>query len=173
MMLVFDLRSLGITAAVVDDVLPSTDPIWQPEDVLALDGVAVKGRLSAAGPGRFYFSGHLTGVSHAECRRCLAPVDTVINEDVQLLFAEAGADEVDDPDVAIFDARTHELDMRPAIREQWLLSRPTFVECREDCAGRCATCGADLNSGPCGCDEPADPRWAALRAASGRPGDTP
>jgi uncharacterized protein len=172
-MLVFDLRSLGAAAATVDDILPSTDLIWQPQDALPAEGVAVQGRLSSAGPGRFYFSGQIAGTSHADCRRCLAPVDTLVSEHVQLLFAEHGADEVDDPDVTIFDPRTHELDMRPAIREQWLLSSPAFVQCREDCAGLCPSCGADLNGGPCGCDEPVDPRWAALRSASGRSGGTP
>jgi uncharacterized protein len=167
-MLVFDLRSLTAAAATVDDVLPSTDPVWQPDDSLPRKGVSVQGRLSGAGSGRFYFSGQISGVSHAECRRCLAPVDSVVSEHVQLLFAEAGAedDEANDPDVSIFDPRTHELDMRPAIREQWLLSIPTFIQCREDCAGLCATCGSDLNGGPCGCEEAVDPRWAGLKESS-------
>ena len=34
--------------------------------------------------------------------------------------------------------------------------------CSEDCKGLCATCGADLNEGPCGCKPEIDPRFAAL-----------
>ena len=170
-MLVFDLRSLAAAAATVEDVLPPDDPVWQAEDSPPVDGVAVKGRLSTAGPGRFYFSGQIAGTLHAECRRCLAEVETVVNERVQLLFGESDEAESDDPDVAVFDPRGHELDMRPAIREQWLLSVPVFVQCREDCAGLCPTCGADLNAGPCGCEDAVDPRWAALRSAT-TPGHT-
>ena len=47
--------------------------------------------------------------------------------------------------------RTRELDLRPSVREQWLLAVPSFVLCREDCKGLCPHCGADLNLGPCGC----------------------
>jgi uncharacterized protein len=170
-MLVFDLRSLAVAAAPVKDVLAPTDPVWQADDSPPINGVSVEGRLSAAGPGRFYFSGRIMGAFRAECRRCLTEVETVVNERVQLLFAEPGETESEDPDVAVFDPRAHELDMRPAIREQWLLNVPVFVQCREDCAGLCPTCGTDLNAGPCHCEEPIDARWAALRSA-GTPGRT-
>ena len=80
------------------------------------------------------------------------------------LFAELDLDgAADDPDVYVFDPRSNELDLRPAVREQWLLIVPAFVECRENCLGLCPTCGADLNAGPCGCEAPTDDRWAALR----------
>ncbi len=173
-MLVFDLRALAVAAATVKDILPANDPVWQVQDSPPDGGVAVEGRLSAAGPGRFYFSGQIAGKTHGECRRCLTEVEGAVSERVQLLFAEPGEGESDDPDVAVFDPRGHELDMRPAIREQWLLSVPAFTQCREDCAGLCPTCGADLNAGPCGCEEPVDARWAALRSAGtpGHPGGT-
>ena len=166
-MLVFDLRDLASAAAGVDDVLPSTDPVWEATDHRPADGVRVTGRLSTAGPGRFYFSGQIAGVAPDECRRCLKDVETPVSERVQLVFAETGEEAADDPDVYEFDPRTHELDLRPAIREQWLLIVPTYAQCRDECAGLCAACGADLNSGPCGCAPSGDERWAALRQAAG------
>lgn len=164
-MLVFDPRDLASSAATVDDVLPSTDPVWQAADRRPAAGVRVTGRLSTAGPGRFYFSGQIAGVAPDECRRCLKDVETAVSDRVQLVFAESGEEAADDPDVFEFDPRTHELDLRPAIREQWLLVVPTFAQCRDDCAGLCAGCGADLNLGPCGCPPAVDDRWAALRHA--------
>ena len=87
-----------------------------------------------------------------------------MSEDAHLIFAEAGAEGVeDDPDVFILDDRASELDLRPAIREQWLLNVPGYALCRDDCKGLCPSCGAELNLGDCGCAaSSADPRWATL-----------
>jgi uncharacterized protein len=167
-MLVFELRSLASTAAQVDDVLPSDDPVWEEGDIIPPGGVHVTGRLSAAGVvgDRFYFSGHLSGEVVGECRRCLTEARASATEDAQLLFVEEGADDlVDDPDVFLYDPRSPGLDLRPAIREQWLLAAPKFVQCQPDCKGLCPTCGTDLNAGPCACEPVSDNRWAALRAA--------
>ncbi|SRR5579883_534680 len=171
-MLVFDLRALAAGAAVVDDVLSPADPVWEEHDRVPVEGVRVNGRLSAAGPGRFYFSGQIAGMTDDACRRCLTEVEIDVRERVQCLFAENGADDADDPDVYLFEPRSHEIDIRPAVREQWLLSVPPFTQCRDDCAGLCPTCGADLNAGPCGCEEPIDDRWSALRQ-HGSHGDEP
>jgi uncharacterized protein len=177
-MLVFDLRALASVAATVDDVLPVGDPVWQDGDRRPAGDVRVVGRLSSAGPGRFYFSGSIAGAVRDECRRCLQEVEESVGERVQLVFAESGQEDADEPDVYEFDARMHELDLRPAIREQWLLIAPSYLQCRPDCAGLCPTCGADLNAGPCGCPPPIDERWAALRdggnaGGSGRAGQDP
>ncbi|HEY0970984.1 MAG TPA: DUF177 domain-containing protein [Gemmatimonadales bacterium] len=164
-MLSFDLRSLDEHAVQVDATLPADDAIWMEADPRPVDGVRVTGRLSAAGPGRFYFSGRIEGQVGTECRRCLADVAAHVAEDAHFVFAEAGDAEIeDDPDVYHLDPRSQELDLRPAVREQWLLDVPAFVVCRDDCRGLCPSCGADLNAGPCGCAAPStDPRWDALR----------
>ena len=164
-MLSFDLRTLDDHAARVDSVLSADDPVWQEGDPRRAQGAGVPGRLAAGGPGRFYFSGRIEGRVETECRRCLADVAAPMAEDAHFVFAEAGDAEVeDDPDVYQLDPRSLELDLRPAVREQWLLGVPAFVECRPDCKGLCPTCGADLNEGPCGCAAQAtDPRWDALR----------
>ncbi len=165
-MLSFDLRTLESHAAIVDGVLATDDPVWLDQDVKPTEGVHVTGRLSAAGPGRFYFSGHLAGTSRDSCRRCLVEVDTPVTDDVHLLFAESGGEDdgLDDPDVYMIEARDHHLDLRPAMREQWLLAVPALVTCREDCKGLCVNCGADLNLGACPCAPTLDPRWSALRS---------
>ena len=87
-----------------------------------------------------------------------------MSDEAHLIFAEQGDEDTDDPDVYQLDPRADELDLRPAIREEWLLAAPTYALCREDCRGLCARCGADLNAGPHGCsDETEDPSWEALR----------
>lgn len=163
-MLSFDLRSLESHAAQVDGVLAGDDPVWQEGDARPTNGIQVTGRLSSAGPGRFYFSGHIAGTTRDECRRCLAEVDTPVADAVHVLFAEPGGEDSEDPDVYIIDAPDYTLDLRPAVREQWLLAVPQLVTCREDCQGLCPRCGADLNLGACGCAPTQDHRWDALRS---------
>ena len=163
-MLSFDIRSLASRAVHVDGTLPADDAVWRDDDLRPSRPVHVVGRLSAAGPGRFYFSGRLDGDAAAVCRRCLTDVSLSVAENVQLLFVEEGTDGDDDPDVYVVDARAHDLDMRPALREQWLLAVPPFAQCRDDCKGLCPTCGTDLNAGACSCEPATDSRWDTLRS---------
>ncbi|HUF26236.1 MAG TPA: DUF177 domain-containing protein [Gemmatimonadaceae bacterium] len=157
-MLRFDIRSLESKAAMVDDELTAGDAVWQEGDPLPAEPVRVSGRLSSAGSGRVLWSGRLAGTARVECRRCLTDLVVPVSENVQLLFAEAGDDEVDDPDVYLFDPRARELDLRPAVREQWLLAAPAFSLCREACLGLCPHCGADRNTESCSCSPAADAR---------------
>lgn len=163
-MLSFDLRSLESQAARVDGALSASDAVWLEGDARPVGDVLVTGRLSSAGGDRFYFSGHLEGVARDACRRCLVEVETPVREDVHLLFAQAGGEDDDDPDVYPIAARDHDLDLRPALREEWLLAVPPLVVCKEDCKGLCPRCGADLNAGACSCAPVRDARWDALRS---------
>ena len=166
-MLSFDIRTLESTPERVDAVLAPDDPVWEDGDVRPIDGVTVAGRLSSAGSGRFYFSGHFAGQAHVECRRCLTDVVVPIEADAHLIFAEAEDEEIDDPDVYTIGEQDAMLDLRPAIREEWILSTPAFALCREDCQGLCPVCGADLNEDPAHTHAAADPRWDALRGLGG------
>jgi len=42
---------------------------------------------------------------------------------------------------------------RAALREELALAVDVYPLCREDCRGLCPRCGADLNQGPCPCQE--------------------
>jgi uncharacterized protein len=163
-MLSIDIRSLESHAAAVDGALPTGDAVWESDDARPRDGVRVSGRLSRAGGDRYYFSGRISGTLEMPCRRCLKPASIEVREEVHLLFAEASAEGADDPDVFVIAPNARELDLRPAVREQWLLAAPRFVQCSDQCRGLCSQCGADLNEGPCGCPPATDSRWDALRA---------
>ena len=143
--LCYTLRDIETQAQPVDGHLPGTDPVWESSDVRpVLPGVHVTGRLSGAGPGRYYFSGALAGTAAAECRRCLGPAAVDVAEELHLVFAAAGLAEADEDDVVRI----------PALQ--------AYPLCREDCLGLCPRCGADRNTEPCACAPVPDPRWAAL-----------
>lgn len=150
-MLSFPIRTLEQGAVQVESDLPADDTVWLEGDVRPVAGVHVNGRLSGAGTGRYYFSGAFHGTAAGECRRCLAPVEFVVQGDVHLLFADATDENADEPDVYPLSDSGLELDLRPAIREAWMLDASILPLCRPDCKGLCATCGAELNAGPCGC----------------------
>jgi uncharacterized protein len=163
-MLSFDIRSLAERAVAVDDTLSPDDPVWEEGDPKPSSPLRVKGRLSAAGPGRFYWHGRIDGEVALECRRCLADARAHVEDEAHVIFAEVGSEETDDPDVYPLDPKAQEIDLRPAIREEWLLVAPTYALCRDDCKGLCPQCGADLNAGPPTCAlAESDPRWDALR----------
>jgi len=164
-MLTFDIRFLEAKAAAVDDQLDAGDPIWQDEDPKPDTGVRVTGRLSATGTNQFYWHGRISGDITTECRRCLAEAHAHVDAESHVIYAEPGEATDEDPDVYPVDPTVRELDLRPAIREEWLLAQPRYVLCRDDCKGLCPRCGKDLNEGPCDCPPQTDSRWESLRKA--------
>jgi uncharacterized protein len=150
-MLSFAIRTLSQGALQVDDDLSPDDAVWLEDDVRPVSGVRVTGRLSEAGSGRYYFSGAFTGIAAGECRRCLTPVETPVTGEAHFLYTDADDENADEPDVFPLAERGSMLDLRPAIREQWLLEVTSLPLCRPECKGFCATCGADLNVSPCDC----------------------
>lgn len=169
-MLYFDIRAIESQAQPVDGALEAGDPVWEAGDPLPHDAVTVSGRLSVAGSGRFYFTGHLSGATVVACRRCLVDVQATVADDLTLLFAEPGLDEADEDDVYPLPTNARTIDLRSAVREAWLLAVPAFVTCREACQGLCPACGADRNEVHCACGAGhSDARWDALRALRDTP----
>jgi uncharacterized protein len=162
-MLSFDIRETTSKAARVDGALAPDDPVWEEEDIRPSEPLEVHGRLSAAGAGRFYLHGHMAAASRMECRRCLLDVRVQVREELQAVFAPIGDEEASDPDVFTYDPHARELDLRPALRELWLLAAPGYALCDEACKGLCPTCGKNLNEGACDCPPVRDSRWGALR----------
>lgn len=154
-MLQVDVREFRQGAVeTVGEVAPE-DPTFEQLDV-GLDGpVRVSGRLSQTGDHEFFWQGRLSGRIRGACRRCLADLVYPLDADVEVLFS-ADPDAADDPSVYPLRAPVASVDVRPAVREEVALAVSAFPLCKEDCAGLCPRCGADLNAGPCGCAAPSD-----------------
>jgi uncharacterized protein len=105
------------------------------------------------------------------CCRCLKSARIGLQLEVEEEFyptrdvlSGAPLPEPEDPTPFLIDAH-HILDLCEAVRQQLILAEPMRPLCRDDCAGLCVTCGADLNSEGCSCPGPgADERWRALDA---------
>lgn len=162
-MLKVDLGQLqGGARLRIDARVPNGDPLLNGSGLDLEDGVQVALEAQRAGDD-IVVRGEIEGANVVACRRCLAPVRAEFRAPVTLVFRPApGGGDLDE--VYPLPERARELDLGPAIREHVLLAVPEFVQCREDCAGLCPRCGADLNQGPCSCTvEEIDERWAALK----------
>ncbi|HEY2632634.1 MAG TPA: DUF177 domain-containing protein [Solirubrobacteraceae bacterium] len=105
---------------------------------------------------RVRFAATLTGA----CMRCLKDAARQIEVDAREVDVPGGGEELSSPYVT-----DEELDLVGWARDAFALALPTQVLCREDCAGLCPVCAADLNeAGPDHAHErPPDPRWEKLR----------
>jgi DUF177 domain-containing protein len=154
-MLQVDVRDLNRGPVDTRGRLEPDDPLFSGLD-LGLDApVEVSGRLSRTGEQEYFWHARLSGRVRGACRRCLTEVVYPLDADVEVLFS---ADpENPDPSVYPLAAPVTRVDVRPAVREEVALAVSAFPLCREECAGLCPRCGADLNAGACGCRPPAEP----------------
>lgn len=106
-------------------------------------------------------SGTVTAPAIGECGRCLEPVRSEVEADLQELYAY--------PDSLVEDDEVNRLegdllDLEPALRDAVVLALPLTPLCRADCPGLCAVCGQHLAGLPPGhAHEQVDPRWSVLR----------
>jgi len=108
--------------------------------------------------------GTIKGEAELDCRRCLTPVGTAIDEEVAVLFREGVSEaEAEEQEIYPLPAKGNELDLAGALHEHLVLAVPEFAICQEACKGLCPSCGANLNETECGCERvDVDHRWAAL-----------
>ena len=96
----------------------------------------------------------------SSCRRCLDPVEGVLDQEVDELFA---ADHVEGEN---YPLGRETIDIEPLIRETVLLSLPQAPICRPDCPGPDPSAFPVTVESPDETGEgeprPVDPRWAAL-----------
>ena len=118
-----------------------------------------------AGSGELVVRGGVEGAVSQDCRRCLDRFEYQIDLDITLLFAPSDLLEEDDSETYRLEMGVREVDLGPYVREEVILSIPSFAECRVDCRGLCAGCGENLNESECKCSPGGtDPRWDVLRA---------
>ena len=103
--------------------------------------------------------GNLTATWSSACSRCLEAVGGEISVHVDELF------ETHPLEGETYQLDEDTIDLEPMVRDALLLELPLAPLCNADCAGLCATCGANRNLTHCECvTTEIDPRWAALRS---------
>jgi DUF177 domain-containing protein len=157
-MLRVDIRDLQRGPVRTVGELQPDDPAFEGLDLNLVGPVSVDGQLQATGDGEYLWRGGLHAVIRGECRRCLTDVRTDVDIEVTAAIFSSDPEASDDPDFYPLLERASHIDIRDVAREELALAAPTrLLLCRDDCAGLCLSCGADLNAGPCGCSAPAEP----------------
>lgn len=106
-----------------------------------------------------YVSGTAEVELEGECARCLTGIEDDMSLDLQELYFYSDKDAEEDA-YFVVDER---IDLEPLIRDAVVLDLPFTPLCREDCAGLCTTCGANLNDDPeHDHGDRIDPRWGKL-----------
>jgi uncharacterized protein len=107
--------------------------------------------------GQIRVHGHVSTKVRMACSRCLADFETDIVSDFTVFYSKASKMPVEE-EVALTEEDLISapydgdyIDFTNEIEEQVLLEIPYKPLCHEECKGICAKCGADLNSGDCGC----------------------
>ncbi|MBV9917424.1 MAG: DUF177 domain-containing protein [Solirubrobacterales bacterium] len=159
----FDLGGLRLTAGEGRRLNPSVviDPFSLGGERYSVEPSLVPCRLDVSrttGDGyalRLRFEARLAG----PCMRCLEPADAVFEVDAREVSQPGGDDELASPYL-----ESGILDLRAWARDALALALPATLLCRQDCAGLCPTCGADLNTAGPDHVHPRelDPRWAKL-----------
>jgi uncharacterized protein len=157
-MLRVDIRDLQRGPVRTVGELSPEDPAFEGLGLDLVGPVTVQGRLQVTGEGEYLWRGDLHGVVRGACRRCLTEVIDEVEIEVDAAVFSADPEAADDPDFYPLPERAAAVDVGAVVREELALAAHAhLLLCRDDCAGLCPKCGADLNAGPCACHIPAEP----------------
>jgi uncharacterized protein len=115
-------------------------------------------------------TGTATVQVRGECVRCLGRISDELEVEIQELYVYPGV-ELDNDLASRLQGDL--IDLEPVLRDAVVLDLPFQPLCRDDCAGLCVECGANLNENPNHRHESdLDPRWAALRGLEAAGGES-
>ena len=139
---------------------------YEPDLSDAADGsvVMIKKPSRAAGnvtntAGVLTFSAIADATCICVCAKCLKEFEYPVHQQINALLTEDGEDG-GNPDGYFLQG--DKIDADEIILTEFILDMDQRLLCREDCAGLCEKCGADLNEGQCSCEDDVDPRLAIL-----------
>lgn len=133
-------------------------PAIRLDDDLILEYITGPIRLSRNKEG-VLVQGQLQVGFESECARCLDPTAQPITIEIEELYSYPISTGIE---FAISEDGS--LDLVPLLHAEMLIATAHGLLCRDDCAGLCGECGANLNHAVCACDlDDIDPRLAALK----------
>lgn len=152
-MLRIDVRQIGSAGVPTDGTLNPDDPAFEGLLFPFIAPIELEGTLRVTEGGDYLWRAHVRATLGGECRRCLAPAEQVVEDDLDVVFS-ADPELQDDPSVYPVPAHAASIDVAWAVREEVTLRASAFLLCQDACQGLCPECGADLNAGPCRCAAP-------------------
>jgi uncharacterized protein len=122
--------------------------------------VPVKLEVSRMTGGGYALHLRFSAAISGPCMRCLKQATPAVEVDAREVDRPSQGEELQSPYVS-----GEKLDLAAWAHDAFALAMPAKVLCREDCAGLCPICAADLNEAPPdhGHEAAPDPRWQKLR----------
>ncbi|MCG7442823.1 DUF177 domain-containing protein [Dermabacter vaginalis] len=140
----------------------SAQPVGDPEfAVKPGDDIEVEASLESVDEG-IYVTGSARANVHAECSRCLDPIEEHLDVRFDELFTypEKVPAELEEEDVPVLEGDV--IDLGPLVHDAFAMAAPYQPLCREDCPGLCPQCGKRMEEDPDHEHVVYDPRFAAL-----------
>lgn len=109
--------------------------------------------------GALLVTGEVRGTARTSCARCLKEFSFPVAGEIEGYYlTEPSNDAPDEMEEDEFEVLPDDrvIDFEPLITAALLLEFPLVPLCDEGCKGLCPNCGADLNEGPCACENPAE-----------------
>jgi uncharacterized protein len=123
----------------------------------------INGTCEATWSGDFIeVKGRLSTTVTSPCCRCLAPVVSQLDIQVSLAYAgsideeDSAAEEIElqSEEIGLIPFAGPEIDVRPDLDQEIIMSLPQQPLCQETCRGLCPACGCNLNQASCNCEPP-------------------
>jgi len=115
---------------------------------------------------QLYVQVHLRTGGVFTCDRCADDFEKSVANSYSVIYvteSRTGVDR-DEAEVQVMSPDAGYIDLGEDVRQFAILALPLKMLCREECAGLCPSCGANLNRVACGCSrQEVDPRWSDLR----------
>ncbi len=131
------------------------------EGYVFTDQLTLKGKLVNEGKHLFRLGATLHAQIEGACARCLKPVQTDLNIEINESFVPSGhenhervSQQMEDaqaPEESMYVYQDHIIDLEQAIRDNIVLSLPQRLVCSSQCKGLCPKCGQNLNQKQCDC----------------------
>lgn len=172
-MLLIDISQIPPEGLSVHETLAASEVHVEGEESFALrPGGVIDCHVDKVDGASIHVRGRLRAALDLECGRCLEPFALAVDQELDLFYLPGGAGaaeeeeevELKDRDMVVAYYRGDRLDLGDVIREQFFLATPLKPLCRDDCRGRCPSCGIDRNTAACACPVPeGDPRLLDLK----------
>ncbi|HOK40564.1 MAG TPA: DUF177 domain-containing protein [bacterium] len=122
------------------------------DDINFNGSLKVKGKITKS-KDNYLMEAELKTRVKLECVKCLEEYDYDIEDIIKIVYINK--EEIIDDDVEQYFSyfKEHTIDITDDIRQFIILNIPYYGICKNDCAGLCAGCGANLNKEECKCKE--------------------
>lgn len=124
------------------------------------DGISLKLNLEKIANNEILLTGFINATLIINCDRCNEPTEYHLEADFS---KEVRIDMVVEDEEAFING--YNLDLEKLALNEIYVNYPMKALCNEDCKGICNTCGTNLNTGDCNCDnDNIDLRLVGLKA---------